>query len=58
MQEFGKCSCGRTIAVQRMSNDPRIWACMACKGRVCDYCYHLHYEKEHLPARVDVSKKP
>ncbi len=44
------CGCGRKIKPQRDHNDPEIWGCVACKGPVCDYCYHYHYEQKHLPA--------
>jgi hypothetical protein len=47
LREFGTCGCGRIIKPQSAHNDPTIWACIACGGPVCDWCYHMHHYEKH-----------
>jgi len=55
LPKHGRCGCGRTIKPKREHNDPEIWACIACGGPVCDWCYHAHHNAEH--ERRDAPKK-
>lgn len=52
MLKFGTCGCRRKIKSKREHNDPEIWACIACGGPVCDWCYHVHYNQQHEAVRL------